>query len=180
MQCGRSSAFTPDVNIPFRIGALALLACVRSPASPLPTEILATFNVEGEIFHAWISNSGAIVQAISLWQGTSAATIPNGQLVFAPVAWNAPWSWYLDPASIRFAQLTLEQCDGRPSYVETSGPAFGPVYCPWSAVMTGLEDQNGIPLSRTPSSDAPEPSTPGLIGFPLFWYFAFRARARRR
>lgn len=153
------------------------------PSDNPPGEVFATFNVEGEIFSAWIADGQGIGQAISLWQGTSDATIPNGILVFAPVSWNQPWSWYLDPGSVAFAESTLEECDGLPSYVESSGPAFGPRYCPWSGVMVSLQNENGIAIPRDPGggppvSPVPEPATFTLLLISLCWYLACAGRPR--
>ena len=45
---------------------------------------------------------------------------------------NAPWSWHIDPATLEFADMTIEVCDGLPSYVE-DGTVTSDQYCPWSA-----------------------------------------------
>jgi hypothetical protein len=51
---------------------------------------------------------------------------------------NAPWSWHIDPASLEFAEITIEVCDGLPSYVE-DGTVTSDQYCPWSAKVIAVD-----------------------------------------
>jgi hypothetical protein len=113
-----------------------------APCDALPGEgVYATFLVAGsETYHASITNPDGIDQAIALWQGTSTATIPVGQLVCAPAPWSCPWSFHQDPASIQFAEVAVEVCDGTPSYVEEHCAQFGDQYCPWAAELVDLRD----------------------------------------
>jgi len=102
--------------------------------------LYAKFGVIDEFFHVSITNPAGIEQAIALWEGRSQATIPVGTLVCKPIAWNSPWSWYLEPTTLEFGEAAVEVCDGRPSYVEADCSAFGPTYCPWAAVLVELRD----------------------------------------
>jgi hypothetical protein len=62
-------------------------------------------------------------------------------LICTAAAYNCPWHWQMDPATIAFADTTIEVCDGTPSFVEATCPAFGAGrYCPWAARMTELRD----------------------------------------
>jgi hypothetical protein len=109
--------------------------------------VYAVFRVGTETFYALITNLTGIQQAIDLWQGRSTAQIPNGKLVCTSANYNCGYSWYLDPSSIQFADVTIELCDGTPSYVEANCASFGTNYCPWSAQLIELYDcrQAGCP-----------------------------------
>src|SRR5262249_41271288 len=103
--------------------------------------VYATFADGNEVFHVSITNPAGIQGALDLWHGTSIAKIPDGVLQCQPAAWNCPWHWHLDPATIEFAELTTEVCDGRPTDVESGCASFGAGrYCPWSVTLTELRD----------------------------------------
>jgi hypothetical protein len=107
----------------------------------LPTEgVYATFDVGAETFHSSITNPAGIDQAIALWKGTATANIPNGKTICSPVPWNCPWGFHQDPATIQFADMTIELCDGAPSYVDGHCADFTNAYCPWSATLVELRD----------------------------------------
>lgn len=122
--------------------------------------VFATFDVGGEPLSIWITNATGVRQALQIWQGRRATGMhPSGKLVCAAVAsagtasassatasdaqeYNAPWSWHLDGATVTFASTSIELCDGRPSFVESSpcGAFANGTFCPWSAKMTALRD----------------------------------------
>ena len=116
-----------------------------SDENDLEGGVLATFRVEGELFHVWLTNTQAIQQVLDLKNGTSEANIPNGPLVAGPGAGdhNAPWSWHLDPAQTTLAEVTIEVCSGTPSYLEANVDEWVNVvgqYCPWSAELVEVQD----------------------------------------
>ncbi|MCS6790225.1 MAG: hypothetical protein NZ580_04510 [Bacteroidia bacterium] len=44
------------------------------------------------------------------------------------------WSWHIDPTSVEFAEMAIEACDARPSYVEDNLQTWTEQvgnYCPW-------------------------------------------------
>lgn len=57
---------------------------------------------------------------------------PIGTLRPGTGGFNAPWTWHLEPESVRFVEVAIEVCDGRPSYVETHQADYS-TYCPWGA-----------------------------------------------
>lgn len=57
---------------------------------------------------------------------------PIGTLRPGDGGFNAPWTWHLEPDSVRFVEVAIEVCDGRPSYVETHQAEYS-TYCPWGA-----------------------------------------------
>ncbi len=66
------------------------------------------------------------------------ASIPNGVVVRDDPGVNAPWSWHIDPATLEFADNTIEVCDGLPSYVEDE-IVTSDRYCPWSAKIVSID-----------------------------------------
>lgn len=126
--------------------APAATATPTPPPAALSGGVLATFEAAGDTFHVWVTNPATIDQLLALQAGESAAGIPNGKILAGPGAGdhNAPWSWHLDPEDIEMAELTMELCDGAPSYVEEHLADFTDTvgrYCPWSAQLTGLDDR---------------------------------------
>ena len=66
----------------------------------------------------------------------------TGKLVRGDGGFNQPWSWHLDPASVSMAEISIEVCDGRPSYVEESLDEWlatvGDTYCPWGSRVVAI------------------------------------------
>jgi hypothetical protein len=122
---------------------LLLLGC-SSPAGPgLEDGVLATFRVHTERYSIFITNPQTIEQVIALWNGRSTANIPSGRVRKGRVAYNKPWSWHIDSEDIAMAEVTIELCDGVPSYVEAHlDDWFAAVgyFCPWSAELVDLKD----------------------------------------
>ena len=126
---------------------LALACAVGSPMPPNETlegGVLATFEVSGEAFHAWVTSPTAIAQILDVRDGRSSATIPNGAIhAGAGVAsHNHPWSWHFDPTDFQMAESTIELCDGRPSLVDSLLEDYlhGGRFCPWGARLVSVED----------------------------------------
>lgn len=117
----------------------------RGDAPELTGGVLATFDVSGEVFQVWVTNPDTIDQLFALQAGESQANIPNGPILEgAGVAnHNMPWSWHLDPEQTEMAEVTIEVCDGAPSFVEENVDEFVNnvgQYCPWSAELLHLTD----------------------------------------
>lgn len=134
------------------LGVAVLAACAPAatpPSTPTPNPlaggVLVTFDVDGEVFRVWVTNPATIEQIIALRDGKSQANIPNGAIREGPGQGNhnAPWSWHLDPEEIEMAEMTIELCDGRPTYVEENLAEFVNTvgrYCPWSARLVEVQD----------------------------------------
>jgi hypothetical protein len=113
---------------------LALTGC--APRAPQP--VVATFQVAGdETFKVELATPDLIDHAKQLLAGEDVAAIPNGTVVRNDPGVNAPWSWHIDPATLSFADATIEVCDGLPSYVE-DGTVTSDQYCPWSAKVIAV------------------------------------------
>lgn len=66
------------------------------------------------------------------------AMFPIGPLLAGDGGFNAPWPWHFDPDHVRMAEIAIEICDGRPSYVAEHLQDFLAGYCPWGARVVGL------------------------------------------
>lgn len=112
--------------------------------------VLATFDVNGQLFQLWSTNPDTIDQIMALEAGTSNANIPNGPILrgSGTANHNTPWSWHLDPEMTSMAEVTIEVCDGIPSFVEANLDYFVDQvgqYCPWGANLIHVQElgQNG-------------------------------------
>ena len=133
-----------------RAGTIILLALgfiavsCSSPTDPgLEGGILATFIVNGERYSIFITNPQTIDQVIALSHGQSNAKIPSGRVIKGRVSYNTPWSWHIDSQDINMAEVTIELCDGIPSYVEAhldDWIANVGYFCPWSAELASVKD----------------------------------------
>ncbi|MDF1478582.1 hypothetical protein PYV02_05735 [Leifsonia sp. H3M29-4] len=107
--------------------AMLLVGCTATG----PT--VATFEVAGQqTFKIELATPELIQHAKDLMAGSEEGRIPVGTIVRDDPSVNAPWSWHIDPATLEFADATIEVCDGLPEYVE-DGTLTSDTYCPWSA-----------------------------------------------
>lgn len=89
---------------------------------------------DGETFRVQIENPDVIAQADTL-VGRGNLLIVTGELRAGDGGFNQPWSWHLDPATVGFAQFTIELCDGCPGMVEADLATWLETvgtYCPWT------------------------------------------------
>jgi hypothetical protein len=143
----KAGTYTVNVNGIVRSFELAVdnvLPTESAPPAELKGGILATFEVAGEQFRVWVTNPQTVQQILDLAAGTSSASIPNGRILRGPGSadYNLPWSWHLDPEEIEMAEMTIEACDGTPSYVEEHLAEFVDTigrYCPWSARLVEVQ-----------------------------------------
>jgi len=105
---------------------------------PAAANPVATFEIGGETFRIELTTPELVDHARRLLAGEEVAAIPNGLVVRDDPSVNAPWSWHIDPASLEFADMTMEVCDGLPSYVE-AGTVTSDRYCPWAAEVVAVE-----------------------------------------
>jgi hypothetical protein len=136
------------------LGSIALLALACSASgggdggsagSSLPPEptfgdhAIVTFEVaDDEQFKVELTTSELVAAAASLLDGGEGPSIPIGTVVRDDPGPNAPWTWHLDPATVSFADATIEVCDGLPSDVENAS-ITSDQYCPWSARVVALD-----------------------------------------
>ena len=110
---------------------------------PMPTQGLwVTFSVRDEQFKAVVTQSKSMAYVLNYLSGHETKKVPNGKLLKVG-EFNPGWSWHLDPDSIVFTDLSIELCDGRPTYIEEHEDDWllsVKNYCPWSAVIESMRD----------------------------------------
>lgn len=116
-------------------GVVVLALAVSSASHRNP---VATFQVVDEQYKIELATPELVAHAEALLAGEAVASIPNGGVVRDDPGVNAPWSWHIDPATLEFADMTIEVCDGLPSYVE-DGTVTSDHYCPWSAEIVSID-----------------------------------------
>jgi hypothetical protein len=116
--------------------SLGALGCGGSdPDNPFTEFVIA---VDDETFVLRVSDPETIRLGFANLRG-EASVFPIGPLVRGDGGFNAPWSWHIDPAAVRFTEIAIEVCDGRPSYVEEHVDDFVPIgYCPWGGRVVGV------------------------------------------
>ena len=115
------------------------LLLIAGCAPTAPQNPVAVFEVAGsETYKIELATPELVQHAKDLMVGKPGAAIPLGTVVRDEPGVNAPWSWHIDPATLEFADMTIEVCDGLPSYVE-DGTVTSDQYCPWSAKVIDIE-----------------------------------------
>ena len=123
------------------------------PIDDLAGGVVATFKTEGigpdqkpftEAFSVWVTNPQTINDLFDMQAGIGANRHVNGRILEGPGQGehNAPYSWHLDPDDVHLADLSIEVCDGRPSFVEDNLDAYLAIerYCPWGARLDSIQD----------------------------------------
>jgi hypothetical protein len=118
--------------------AVAIVAVVTLAGCVPAKNPVATFRVVDETYKIELATPELVEHARDLLAGEEVASIPNGTVVRDDPGVNAPWSWHIDPATLEFAEVTIEVCDGLPSYVE-DGTVTSDQYCPWSAEIVSID-----------------------------------------
>ncbi|MFQ5950918.1 MAG: hypothetical protein ACE5KH_02400 [Candidatus Geothermarchaeales archaeon] len=88
-----------------------------------------------ESFVIHVTDPQAAQDAKDRFEGKN-SMFPIGTLVLGDGGFNSPWSWHLDPDTVRMTEASIEVCDGLPSdiegnldyWIDTVGS-----FCPWSA-----------------------------------------------
>jgi hypothetical protein len=94
--------------------------------------------VQNETFVLAIATERALRDAIDCLEGRK-RLIPIGEIAIGDGGFNRGQSWHLKPETVRFAEVAMEVCDGRPSDV---GNITARVFCPWSArIVQRLPDR---------------------------------------
>ena len=120
------------------IAADALAACDDESTDPSESAEF-TIQVVDEQFRVRIEDPDEIAQARALI-GTNQTVNLNGQILRGHGGFNAGYSWHLKPSTVELVDLTIELCDGMPSYVEQHVDYYVDTvkaYCPWGARVIG-------------------------------------------
>lgn len=139
------------------VSAMLIAACTASAGSPSPSGgpsgpngstppsgdasgVVVTFQVGDEQYRILLTDPADIEIARRLLAGEEAPRIPNGIIVRGDDGGvNAGYRWHIDPGSVEFAEITVEVCDGLPSFVE-AGTLTGDRFCPWAAEIIAIDE----------------------------------------
>lgn len=124
--------------------ALALFAAAAcgsdgiSPAQPIATFVV---QVGSDSFAVRVTEQADYDRLLARMQSGTPGVI-NGRVAAGNGGFNRPWSWHLVPASIEVPDLSVELCDGTPSYVEAHLDEWMRTvknYCPWGARVVAVK-----------------------------------------
>lgn len=136
---GVTGCRSADVDGDGRVTIDEIVAAVRSALDGCRLEGGAIYEVracEDERFRIFVVHPETIREAERILAGQEPQKIVTGVLRCGHGNFNGPWGWHLDPPSVGFAEMTIELCDGCPSFIEEDPDYWlGTVgrYCPWSA-----------------------------------------------
>jgi len=135
MVTGRGGRIAAGVSGLVAVGVFVTAGVLSSVPAAHP---IATIRVVDETYRIELANAAALETAQQILAGEIPPMIPNGRIVRDDPGPNAPWSWHIDPASLEWADMATEVCDGLPEYVE-DGTLTSDWYCPWSAEVLAIE-----------------------------------------
>ncbi|MEV6598605.1 hypothetical protein AB0M36_17265 [Actinoplanes sp. NPDC051346] len=91
----------------------------------------------GEVFRVQLVERQDIRDAFEVLRGRSNAHV-NGKIVRTPSPYNPGYNWHLDPNDVDFAHISIELCDGQPSFL--SEDWWGSErFCPWQGKVVKME-----------------------------------------
>ncbi len=123
--------------------ALAALAGCQGKTEdtePRAKYFKVTGPTDADAFVIALTDPARIAEARAIVSGAEQAQVHvMGLVVNGTVPYNAPWHFYLHPASISFFEMAIGTCDAATTYLEEHlaevGGAFlpGRRWCPWSS-----------------------------------------------
>ena len=132
-----SGAASPSAALPSQSPPIAV-SPTPAASSPSATGAIVTIRVVDEEYRILLTDEEAIATAEELAAGERDPLIPVGTIVRTDDGGvNTGYSWHIDPATFEWAEVTIEVCDGRPSFVE-DGTLTGDTFCPWSAEVVSV------------------------------------------
>jgi hypothetical protein len=83
--------------------------------------------------------------------------IVTGKVKAGNDGYNQPWSWHLDPDTVRLVEIAAEICDGRPSFVEQDLQYWlNKTFCPWGSDVISI----GCPTTTTTTTSTTSTTAP--------------------
>jgi len=98
-----------------------------------------TVSVANEDFIIFVTDSQTIQDAKDNYYGKNELFV-IGDLAEGDGGFNQPWSWHLNPDSVRMAENAMEVCDGLPSDVENDLDYWlntVKIFCPYDSAIKG-------------------------------------------
>lgn len=114
---------------------LALAGCGGSSEGPQEALFRLRPGTTAAAVHLEISNAAVVAEAEALMR-TGEERWAAGVIRRGDGGFNAPWHWHLDPATVSFAEVTIEACQATPTYIEQTLDywiGFGRV-CIWGLI----------------------------------------------
>ena len=112
---------------------LTLAACdEEEPAGP-ESGVTFVVAVADETFRVHTEDAAVIAEARALLASGGEKNV-SGTILRGNGGFNSGYSWHLKPETVHFADVTIELCDGRPSYVQENVDYYVDTvkqYCPW-------------------------------------------------
>ncbi|WP_141733309.1 BP74-related protein [Oligoflexus tunisiensis] len=108
---------------------------------PRPEGAMIQFDIVGEEFWVYTTSASAISDAKGLL--TNGGTLVPMMTLADGASCSGSWTFHAVPDSLTFESLTIELCDGRPSYVEANKAEWLSTvksFCPWAAKVVGVYD----------------------------------------
>lgn len=115
--------------------ALGPIGCSDSSGPTEGARFRFRESLTSDVIRLDITAAAVVAEAASLLQSGEARWL-LGTLRRGDGGFNAPWTWHLDPASISFAEVTIEACQTRASAIANDLDywiGFGQV-CIWGVV----------------------------------------------
>ncbi len=110
----------------------AFIGCDSAHSPEQPAGQYFVVQVANEQFTMFVTDPLTIQLAVANFEGRNQMH-PTGRIMAGNGGFNQPWEWQFIPESIRMAEVSIEVCDGLPSYVNSHLNDFISVgYCPWS------------------------------------------------
>jgi hypothetical protein len=102
---------------------------------------MISFAIVNESLTVWSTNGSFIDRAKTLL-ATGQRQVPIFNTLLDGRDCDPQWTWHPDPTDMTFADAAIEVCDGLPSSVEADKAYWFSIgFCPWSAVVTGVDDR---------------------------------------
>jgi hypothetical protein len=114
---------------------ITVIFCLSFIESSVKAAQYFTITVIDETFCVYITDPATVQLAYENYQNQNTKHI-SGTISAGDGGFNQPWHWHLLPDSVRLVDVSIEVCDGKPSYVE-SGFITG-IYCPWTSKVTKI------------------------------------------
>lgn len=155
---------------PAGFGGFDLYSATRADPQPGPCDgtavvpALVTVGTSGpEEFVVRVVDQTLLDEMIDICRGTSPQRIVIGPLLTGNRGYNQDasnanvWSWHVGESAIELAEVTIELCDGIPSFVEADLATWVEVvgfYCPWSSQIVAISPDASIPGDFDVDGDA--------------------------
>lgn len=92
-----------------------------------------TVKVVNDTFVMLVTDPDTIQLARDNFEGKN-HRFPSGHIEIGNGGFNGIWGWHYVPDNVRMVEVSVEVCDGTPSYVNTHLNDYLTVgYCPWTA-----------------------------------------------